>query len=213
MKHTDRNSFEGANGYSPSANWITFSKRRELVKSWSSYVEEHVREGWTAYLLTFQFREIGGSAQHVGREMEKELERVYAKLLTRIVRRPHSWMNTNRLPKWIACPDFPVRKLEKTPVGDFCVNGGRHIHAICLIPPKSRLGTPLDEHFEDNASLYIRPRLPLVRLHAKPITETPGNATDYVLTALKSGRALNDDVLVLPRSADEVSERGRNPRG
>ncbi len=212
MKHVN-SACRGANGYSPSADWITFSKRLELVKSWSNYVEEYVREGWSAYLLTFQFRDIGGSPQHVGREMEKELERVYAKLLTRIVRRPHSWTNINRLPKWIACPDFPVRKLEKTPVGDFCVNGGRHIHAICLIPPKSRLGTPLDEHFEDNASLYIRPRLPLVRLHAKPITETPGNATDYVLKALKSGRALNDDVLVLPRSADEVSERGRNPRG
>lgn len=212
MKHTDRNCSNRANGYSSSADWITFSKRHELVKSWSNYVEQYVREGWTAYLLTFQFREIGGSPQHVGREMEKELERVYAKLLTRIVRRPHSSLNADRLPKWIACPDYPVRKMEKKPVGDFCVNGGRHIHAVCLIPPKSRLKTPLDEHFEENASLYIRPRHPLVGLHAKPITETPDKATDYVLKALKSGRALSDDVLVLPRSGDEVSDRGRFPQ-
>lgn len=207
MKYIDRNCFNGANGYSAPAGWTTFSERLEHVKSWSNFVEEHVGEGWTAYLLTFQFREIGGSAQHVGREMEKELERVYAKLLTRIVRRPHSRMNTNRLPKWIACPDYPVRKIGKEPVGDFCVNGGRHIHAICLMPPKSRLTAPLDEHFEDNTSLYVQPRTPLLRLHAKPITETPGLATDYVLKALKTGRARNDDILVLPRPADDLPRR------
>jgi hypothetical protein len=98
-----------------------------------------------------------------------------------------------------------VRKNDKQPVGDFCINDGRHIQAICLMPPKSRLKDPLNEHFEEYATLYVRAPFPLVRIDVKPITKTPGHATDYTLKALKNGRATSDEIVVFPRTLTEVS--------
>jgi hypothetical protein len=186
-------------------DWISFSKRQKLVESWCDFVEKYVSEGWTPYFLTFQFREIGGPRQHVAHEMEKDVERVYATLLTRVVRNPTSGQSNGKRPIWIACPDYPVRKNDKQPVDDFCINDGRHIHAVCLMPPKSRMKESLKEHFEENATLYVRAPFPLVRIDVKPITKTPGEATDYTLKALKNGRATNDEIVVFPRTLTEVS--------
>jgi hypothetical protein len=187
------------------ADWISFWERRKLVESWCDFVEERVSEGWTPYFLTFQFREIGGPRQHVADEMEKNVERVYTTFLTRVVRNPTSRRSVGKRPIWIACPDYPVRKNDKQPVGDFCINEGRHIHAVCLMPPKSRLKDPLNAHFEENVTLYTREPFPLVLIDVKPITQTPDLATDYVLKALKNGRATNDEIVVFPRALTEVS--------
>ncbi|WP_292532183.1 hypothetical protein [Methylocystis sp.] len=186
-------------------DWMSSSKKQQLVESWCGFVEKHVSRGWTPYLLTFQFREIGGPRQQVAHEMEKDVERVFATFLTRVVRNPTSRRSVGKLPIWIASPDYPVRKNDKQPVGDFCINDGRHIQGICLMPPKSRLKEPLNEHFEEYATLYVRAPFPLVLIDAEPITKTSGKATDYTLKALKSGRATNDEIVVLPRALTEVS--------
>lgn len=187
------------------SDWISSCERQKFVDSWCDFVEERVSVGWIPYLLTFQFKEIGGPRHQVALEMEKDLERVYATFLTRVVRRPASRRSAGKLPIWIACPDYPVRKNDKQPVDDFCINDGRHVHAVCLMPPKSRMKESLKEHFDESAALYVRAQLPLVLIHAVLITETPGKATDYLLKALKSGRATNDEIIVLPRLANEVS--------
>ena len=204
-KHMTYSTTHRANGRQNTTDWISFSKKQQLIESWCDFVEERVSEGWTPYLLTFQFKEIGGPRHQVALEMEKDVERVYATFLTRVVRNPTSRRSVGKRPIWIACPDYPVRKNDKQPVGDFCINDGRHIHAVCLMPPKSRLKEPLNAHFEENATLYVRAPFPLVLVHAKPITKTPGQATDYLLKALKSGRATNDEIVVLPRTLTEVS--------
>lgn len=189
-------------------DWISFSKKQQLVESWCGFVEKHVSRGWTPYLLTFQFREIGGPRQHVADEMEKDVQRVYATFLTRVVRNPTSRRSIGKRPIWITCPDYPVRKNDKQPVHDHCINDGRHIQGICLMPPKSRLKEPLNEHFEEYATLYVRAPFPLVLVHAKPVTQTPDLATDYALKALKNGRATSDEIVVLPRTLNEVSRPG-----
>lgn len=187
--------------------WIEKIKTKQIVEGWCDFVESRIVAGWTPYLLTFQFRQIGGSRRRMIEEMTKEVERVYATLLTRVVRRPTSFDDAQGLPVWIICPDLPVWKREKQLVQDVTVNDGLHFQGVALMPRKSRLAQPLDEHFEENVALYVRAPYPLIRAHAKLIVQEPTRATDYIFKAYKNGSVAHDDLLILPRALSEVKGR------
>ena len=105
--------------------------------------------------------------------MAKEIERIYATLLTRVVRHPRSPSAADMLPIWIFCPDFPVPKRKRQSLAKVMVNDGLHYHAIAVLPPTSRLQESLRRHFRNNQGLY-RGRNQLVsRIKAKKIRETP----------------------------------------
>lgn len=206
-QHTTVKSTSHTHRYDHANSWASAAGRREIVTHWGRYIENQVNDGWTPYLLTFQYRQIGGSRRRMIDEMSKEVERVYATLLTRVVRRPASPHSLGKHPVWIVCPDYPVWKREKQLVRDVTVNDGIHFQGIGLMPPKSRLAQPLDEHFDENAAFYVRGKLPLIRAHAKPITESIGRATDYTMKAFKTGRVSHDEMLILPRALSEIVRR------
>jgi len=85
--------------------------------------------------------------------MEKEVERVYATFLTRVVRKPQSDCNRDLLPRWFVCPDYPVPKHRKMDLAEVTVNHGRHMHGIGLMPPVSRMKEGLEAHFATNQRL------------------------------------------------------------
>ncbi|MBQ0820603.1 hypothetical protein KBI52_10345 [Microvirga sp. HBU67558] len=159
-------------------------------------------------MLTFMFKPIGGSHRNVKRQMERELERVYGKSLTRIIRKPASH-EINELPLWIACPDYPVPKgsSERQSLRDVTVNDGRHMHADVVIPPWSRMKEDLATHFDEKQSHYVTADSALFRIDAVPITHDPNYVTGYVLKALRRGWVGEAEILVLPRSATELRDK------
>src|SRR5919199_4196779 len=131
------------------SNMDTRIKQEIIQQGYGQMVTSKLRQRWEGYLLIFMFNQLRGSRRSVFRQMEREIERVYATVLTRIVRKPLSETCKDQLPIWIGCPDFPVPEHVKMELRDVVVNDGLHIHAIALIPPTSRLKTGLNQHFQD----------------------------------------------------------------
>lgn len=179
----------------------------EINLAYGRWAERLVAQGWSPYLLTFMFHQLGGSPAGIAQQMEREVERIYATLLPRVVRKPTAPSSFGKHPVWFCCHDRPVHKHEKQSLCDVAVNDGQHVHAAAFQPPWSRLREELGTHFEAERGLYIRPRLPLLRIHVQPITRRVRYAVDYVRK--HTGRSLNgeDASFVLPRSLDEVRER------
>ncbi len=150
------------------------------------------------------FSRIRGRRPSVIRQMEREVERVFATVLTRIIRDPRK-LPIRFLPLWLVCPDYPVPKHAKQELRDVAVNDGLHMHGIALIPPWNRMNERFEQHFEMYQELYARQGCPLHRVHAVPITTNPGYVTAYVLKSVQRRRLDFDNVLVLPRCHDEPS--------
>src|SRR4051812_41953484 len=98
------------------------------IKGYATWVGEHVEDGWDPYLVTFMFNHVPGSRASVMRQMQREVERVYATSLTRVIRKPWCKAAQGGLPIFLACPDLPVPKREKQCLHDVTVNDGLHIH-------------------------------------------------------------------------------------
>lgn len=179
---------------------------RQLINGYAQMVEDRERAGWKAYLLTFMFEEIGGSPRRVQEIMHNEVERVYATMLTRIVRHPRSQWHAWKLPLLIACPDWPVPKHDRQHKQRVLPNIGQHFHAVQVMPPVSRMREPLDEHIEDEQARYVRK--PLLRIHAARITHNAAYVARYTMKALERGRVGADAVLVLPTSAKDMTSDG-----
>ncbi|MEX0827459.1 MAG: hypothetical protein WD005_00740 [Haliea sp.] len=150
------------------------------------------------------FAPLRGSQDAVLSQMERELERVYATMLTRIVRKPSSPANVGKLPIWLACPDLPVPKREKQDLRTVAINDGLHMHAICLIPPQSRLTDGLQRHVEEKQGLYVRDQRVIRRIGAIPITSRPKYVTKYAFKSLQRGRFGTDNIIILPRAMGEL---------
>jgi hypothetical protein len=130
--------------------------RDDIVNAYGSWVTEYIDEGWGGYLVSFLFHPMRGSTRGIAVQMEKEVERVYATFLTRVVRKPPSDCKRDLLPRWFVCPDYPVPKHRKSDLAEITVNHGRHMHGIGLMPPVSRMKVGLDRHFVRNQGLYAR---------------------------------------------------------
>src|SRR4051794_34524137 len=102
--------------------------RKLSIESLSIWVSGCMENHWDGYLLSFMFQQLPGSRVSVPRQMERELERVYGRVLTRIVRKPRCEAHQGKLPIWLACPDFPVPKRGKLSLHDVTLNDGLHIH-------------------------------------------------------------------------------------
>ncbi|MCJ2084179.1 hypothetical protein [Methylobacterium sp. J-090] len=138
--------------------------------------------------------------------MEREIERVYATLVTRVVRKPTAPPSAGRLPVWLCCRDMPVFKHQKQCLSDVLVNDGLHQHAAAFQPPVSRLGVDLVTHFEECRDLYVRRGLPLIRIDVQPITHDIGAVMDYVRKQIGRGMTGEDAMLILPRGRSEMKD-------
>jgi hypothetical protein len=178
----------------------------QQIQAYAGMIDDRVAAGWKPFLLTFMFEQIVGSPCCRTEVMRKEVERVYATVLTRIVRHPRSEWHAWKNPIWIGGPDFPVPKHERQDKRDVIPNDGQHVHAVALMPPVSRLRQPLDDHFDDEQTRYVRD--PLFRIHTRRITHNPRYVGDYVLKSFKRARADVDDLIILPRALTELTRPG-----
>lgn len=178
--------------------------RARIDHGFREWAERLVDEGWTPYLFTFMFRHLAGSDANVRRQMEREVERVYATHLTRVDRKPTAPSRIGRLPVWFCSPDTPVFKYAKQGRWDAFTNEGRHMHAAVFNPPWSRLHEDLHTHFEAHRDLYVRPSTPLIRIDVRPITHRVGYVVDYTRKQIGRGPVAEAATMVLPRTASEM---------
>jgi hypothetical protein len=180
----------------------------EIIQGYGFWVREHMNSGWDGYLVTLMFEHISGSSQEKIRVMHKEICRVYGKLASRAVRKPRSENFAHLLPRGVFFPDVPGLKKSEQMLSDVTVNDGIHFHGILVLPKNSRIKTPLGEHFHKNKRLYTR-RTKIARIHVQPIEADELFATDYAGKALKRKRFSGDEILILPRTIKELSQKTR----
>ena len=106
---------------------------------------------------------------------------------------------------WLACPDYPVPKHEKQDLQAVTINDGRHVHAIGLNPPQSRLKDDLGDHFEARQHHYVRDGFPLSQIDAKRIKTNPAYVAEYAFKSLIRGRVDFDQVIILSRTRTDLS--------
>jgi hypothetical protein len=177
----------------------------DLIIGYTELIKQRVQDGWRPYLITFMFNQLPGSPSAVIKQMQDEVDRVYATFVTRVVRKPRSPQSADRLPVFVGYADLPVPKREKKELRSITLNDGLHYHGILLMPAQSRMRTGLAFHFMKYHRLYLKDRSRLDRLHVRPIDTDPGYVVRYALKALENGRLPYDDcVLVLPKSVTEL---------
>jgi hypothetical protein len=192
-----------------SATSSTTNSYPNLIIGYAELIQQRIREGWQPYLITFMFNRLPGNQAAVIKQMQDEVERVYATLVTRVVRKPRSPKSADRLPVFIGFADRPVPKRERKQLREIALNGGLHYHGILLMPARSRLRTGLAFHFMKYQRLYLRDRSRLDRIHVLAIESDPCYVVRYALKALENGRLPYDDcVLVLPKSVNELGRAG-----
>ena len=178
-----------------------------LSPAWYGIVAERMQAGWAPHLLTFMFDRLPGSDRGIERRQSELVEDAYGRLVTRVHRRPASRAAVGRLPIWICAPDFPVPKSCKKTLAEVSINGGRHMHAFSVMPPRSRLREDLADHLaREQDALYVRPG-GLTKIHAELITHGPRYVFDYATKSIIRGRVHPETILLLPRSISEVSAR------
>lgn len=179
---------------------------KDTLLGYQLMAAERVAGGWRAHLATLMFARLSPKPENpVLAQMFAEAALVYRKFVTRVVRRPLSPGSVDGLPVMIVAPDLPVAKRGKAEAR-IELNGGLHLHAVLLVPPRSRLRVPANEHFRRHQALYVGDRSRLDRIDVRPIEETVERAVGYVLKSLPRRRFTTDDVLVLPRSLSEMRE-------
>jgi hypothetical protein len=169
---------------------------------------DRVIAGWQPYFLTYVFRHIPGSSAYRKQVMTSEVCRVYSQLLTRIIRNPNAPSYKRLLPYLMASPDLPVPKTgTKVRLRELTINGGLHYHGVLVLPPedKCRLGRNLVAHLYEKNHVYCPPDYPLFRIDARSMS-TPMLA-EYTLKQIKRGKMDYDDILILPRTLDEVRDK------
>jgi hypothetical protein len=176
--------------------------RLRLINGYQNLIEDYVNQGWRPYIISIMFRQLPGTVPSMLRQMSREIYEFYRKLPTRFDRNPASPTGSQRIPRMILFPDFPVFKHEKKSIADVSINDGLHYGGVILTPPVSRFKEDLAEHFEGHQDIYLTDKL--LRIHVKPITSNPAYVMGYEAKSYKRGRVSDGDIIILPRSLREL---------
>ena len=193
-----------------SRDYLPRNVRHALVDEWGIFIDEKMEKGWKAYLVTFTFNRLPGREDAIIKQMLKEIERFYASLVKRTVRKPRSINWQHLFPILIAQPDFAGLRHGNRSSQDLIVNDGLHFHAIVLIAQGSRLREGLKKHILLNYAAYLGENNRISAIDVQRITDAPGAVTGYSQKAFKHGRFSHDYLLVLPKAVSELpSKEGR----
>lgn len=185
--------------------------QQHVMDAFYEMMERLLYAGFEPHMLTLMFNQLSGSPRSVAHAMEKETEKTYARLLTRLIKKPGK-MAIESMPLLLACPDWPVPKKGKLLLLEASINDGRHIHGIFMVPPINRSKRALSEIVAENQSHFAGPNKILSRLHVEPIERTPQVAFGYVVKSIPRGRLGAEDLIVLPKSHSEMSSTAARKR-
>jgi hypothetical protein len=169
-----------------------------LVQGHAQWIQGYLVQGWDGYLFTVMFNDLPGSQATKLIQMNQEVTRLYARLATRMVRKPQSARWAPLLPVGLFIPDMPVPKSKegvKSTIADVSINDGLHMHGIVLANRWGRVRVPLDEYFEQKAGKYLGGKIR--NIDVQRITREPGYVVEYALKGLLKRTVVPDDILVL----------------
>jgi hypothetical protein len=106
---------------------------RIQISGYATMVKDHIHKGYAAHLMSFMFNRLRGGLRQMNQQMQKQIENVYASLITRLHRKPLAAGVAH--PLLIGCPDFPVTKYQKKSLPEVITNDGLHYHGLFLVPP------------------------------------------------------------------------------
>lgn len=174
------------------------------LNGYTQLVTDRIEQGWSCYLVTMLFQQLPGSRPTIISRMKQEIQRVYSTLITRVHRKPRT-ASSNELPILIGAADLPVYKTDRSTAPLIRCNGGLHFHALILIPERSRLREPLQDHFQACPHLYGMGET-ISRIDVRPVTDGYERVVDYVFKTIKRRWiAYDEGVLILPRTRDELT--------
>jgi hypothetical protein len=178
--------------------------KRQLVNGYTQVVIDRVGSGWSCHLMTFPFAQLRGPRGAVIQAMKDELQRVYSTLVTRLHRKPRT-ASPDELPILIGAADLPVFKRDRHSSPLVRCNDGLHFHALLLVPPATRLGMLVEEHFRANEAMYLGKHRLIERLDVRRVTDSYERVVDYVFKTILRGRVSYDEgFLLLPRARQEL---------
>lgn len=176
----------------------------QALNGYTQLVTDRIKQGWSCYLVTILFQQFPGSQPTIISRMKQEIQRVYSTLITRVHRKPRT-ASPDELPILIGAADLPVHKSDRSSSPFARCNGGLHLHALILIPDRSRLIEPLQDHFRSHAHLYEIDGA-ITKIDVRPVTDGYDRVVDYVFKTIKRGRVSYDEgLLILPRTRDELT--------
>lgn len=174
------------------------------LNGYTQLVTDRIKQGWSCYLVTVLFQQIPGSRPTIISRMKQEIQGLYSTLITRVHRKPRI-ASPDELPILIGAVDLPVYKFDRSSAPLVRCNGGLHFHALILIPDRSRLREPLQDHLQANAHLYGMGGA-ISKIDVRPVTGGYERVVDYVFKTIKRGWVTYDEgVLILPRTRDELT--------
>jgi hypothetical protein len=184
----------------------------EIVQAYGRWIKNFLDHGWDGYLFTFMFQQLSGPEGSRMEQMHKEIDRIYRKLINRVVRKPPSEKWACFLPKGVFYPDVPGLKSSKQSLRDARVNDGLHFHGVMVANRWARMKERLDIHFQEKQTEYLSDTLR--RIHVEPITHESEFVADYAGKAIKRKRfpmdRMMDHILVLPKPLSELPDRNVN---
>ena len=184
-----------------------------LSRDWAEMLRRYVGAGWSPSLLTFMFAAMRGEHVAIRRRQAHEVEKIYGRVVTRLMRRPLASSSVGKLPIWLGSSDVPIYKHAKDARRDVMINDGLHVHVLALTPPEVRLKSNFVAFVEANQRLLtLGPSC--IRVHAVAVIyDVPGTFRYAMKTAMRLPD--NDDgFFILPRNASELrtapDRTGRN---
>jgi hypothetical protein len=189
-----------------------FASVPQLIEAYGEWAQRYFDQQFRMYLVTFKFDHIPGADKYRRSKMLKEVEyQFYPTLIKHVERWPMKPSRQRNLPRLIAVPDLPVAKhTEKMSVRDFTINDGFHVHAIIAMPSTLRHfdGCKLKKIVREKRHRFIGPFTNISDIDVVRIKHHPKRVADYVLKHAKRNAAIMDEILILPKSPEDVSPRG-----
>jgi hypothetical protein len=182
-----------------------------LIHEYGNLFQRYLDEGWEPYLITFAFNQLPGSSSAKREQMKQAVMEWYSRLASRTVKKPRSPIQAQLLPIGVFVPDLPVAKRSKHSLREVSVNDGLHFHGKIVANRCGRISEPLDVHIKANLDTYLLPCFRTIDI--QPVTHTLQYATDYAMKGLKRSAFSLDDILILPRTLNELTDQNRRRPG
>lgn len=184
-----------------SRDYVQTLSNEQLVQLVTAYADTLLSDAysvWDMFIVTVMFHHIPGDSDHRKFIMQKELERVYSVLTSRLFRNPHSPTQYEKIPRWVMFADY-------SPVA--MINDSLHYQGLGIFYPFNRHGVPVLVLVERFQSLLCGNHGLVERVHLERVTHNHKGVQRYCAKSILNRKSTFDDVVVFPPKAREEYRR------